>query len=881
MNPRRGRGRGYYQKPMKVEPEIPQNLTDGKMSTSKYKEHGKECCGEIKMNLDLNYQDQVFFDRLKSLWKMLKKSQPVIDLLTNYYLQYQSNPYEQTLRLMYACQDFHSAKAKSLPFFIIEQFASFIDQHPVLRCHLIDSMKLDAYKLMIKQNTPSLTKLVAEIYEMSSSGEIFLDLVKCMIRNKQYKEACQSIILLGIQERFSLEDCLIPLIYQDKLFLLDDYLTPCPRLQEEVVVYLDNILGMPSVRHAAIEFASNHNVSEVKWEKMHSKPFKKLITRLMKKFNLPSHLTPNLNKRRNAGTLHFLLHKRYIEEGFSDESWKEMIQEAVGDDFDLQKELVVQVACYGDVAEALKWAHFYHIDREYWPYGVRLYADDRWTEPTVTSQEETEYWDEPQPPLEYHKLALSIEDIHFVDNAKSFQEFLDPGLKDVDIVGIDCEWKPSFGGQKSELALMQISSRNKVFILDVPALSLIAHAWHQLDKALFNKCDILKLGFGFISDVSVIKGSISGLSFSTNQIGFLDLLSLWRLLEKHPHVVFPHGQTSGLSLSNLVQQCLGAPLDKSEQFSNWDKRPLRTSQLVYAALDAYCLIEIYDVIKHCCEDAAFPFEEVCYNLMTNENFPKKKNKKPAKKDEQKSQVDIPQPESHVTEEIPADRIKLVCDTMLQGLGKKLRRCGVDTAILENDRDHMECVRIALNEQRYILTKGTVFNKLVGYVVPGYCYKVISDDIDVQIKEVLAYYHIKVTKDHVFSRCQFCNGDSFVKVCSSTMKMMASRNAPPRYLTPPLYSMEVATGFSSDEDFNDEEPGPPIVTCLKKDAFPDEKIDVGLCQTRMGAHIQMAHIPEDILNNVDMFHICEECGKVYWDGSHFGRVVHGALHGIVQ
>ena len=52
--------------------------------------------------------------------------------------------------------------------------------------------------------------------------------------------------------------------------------------------------------------------------------------------------------------------------------------------------------------------------------------------------------------------------------------------------------------------------------------------------------------------------------------------------------------TDGKGLSGLVQSIFGLPLDKRDQLSDWDKRPLTNDQFLYAALDAYVLVELYN-----------------------------------------------------------------------------------------------------------------------------------------------------------------------------------------------------------------------------------------------------------------------------------------------
>lgn len=54
-------------------------------------------------------------------------------------------------------------------------------------------------------------------------------------------------------------------------------------------------------------------------------------------------------------------------------------------------------------------------------------------------------WEVDNGPINYYGLKLSIDSIKVVNNPSSFEEFLDHGLKDVSIVGIDSEWKPCFG----------------------------------------------------------------------------------------------------------------------------------------------------------------------------------------------------------------------------------------------------------------------------------------------------------------------------------------------------------------------------------------------------------------------------------------------------
>ncbi len=53
-----------------------------------------------------------------------------------------------------------------------------------------------------------------------------------------------------------------------------------------------------------------------------------------------------------------------------------------------------------------------------------------------------------------------------------------------------------------------------------------------------------------------------------------------------------------ISLNKMTEHCFGKCLDKTEQCSNWERRPLNVSQIEYAAMDAYILVKMLQYVKY-------------------------------------------------------------------------------------------------------------------------------------------------------------------------------------------------------------------------------------------------------------------------------------------
>ncbi|KAF0304468.1 Ecdysone-induced protein 78C [Amphibalanus amphitrite] len=88
--------------------------------------------------------------------------------------------------------------------------------------------------------------------------------------------------------------------------------------------------------------------------------------------------------------------------------------------------------------------------------------------------------------------------------------------------------------------------------------------------------------------------------------------------------------------------------------------------------------------------------------------------------------------------IRPDAFRAVCDTMVQGLGKKPRSIGADVAILENGDDHDQCVVLPRRENRVILTRARrqLHRRMAGLVSTGLRYRVDAEKAADQLEEVV-------------------------------------------------------------------------------------------------------------------------------------------------
>ncbi|VDL82727.1 unnamed protein product [Nippostrongylus brasiliensis] len=295
------------------------------------------------------------------------------------------------------------------------------------------------------------------------------------------------------------------------------------------------------------------------------------------------------------------------------------------------------------------------LEKDFHDYGAAGYW--RRMQPALmhrtTIRNRNELYRDPLLPTEdYLNFRPDVQSIIFVNTAADLHmlsaelnrlKSKDPFSKLV--VGLDAEWSAYVAISKA--TILQLSLRDRIYIIDLDNRSeLSAGVLRDFFDMLFLDKMILKLGFQFNEDLVQMRAAVPhcrALFEPENVICvgklFAELLEHTERLKdgdeilsevlppvtvtaddkdqsesgdqgevenaadavvpqpKSPQVESVLQRTVNRGLSYMCERVLGRPLDKTEQCSVWDRRPLRSSQLRYAAMDAYCLVLIYDV---CC-----------------------------------------------------------------------------------------------------------------------------------------------------------------------------------------------------------------------------------------------------------------------------------------
>nr|XP_038043968.1 exonuclease mut-7 homolog isoform X6 [Anas platyrhynchos] len=667
-------------------------------------------------------------------------------------------------------------KGHSLGYYITSELQLWMKEHPAVQQSGMKLKKLQTRVLRILAQCPAnLLDPLISIYQLHTADRNYLlGHVSHLYHRGDYKEAAILSIKLKLQPDQDVEKMCMPLLFQDKINLMEDYVGEYPELQCKLVQILDTWCEPGfNIRDIARQY---QGLSRYKPDKLNRKMLSKLVFRLLDRFNVDPALCPNVINQRHLRTLNYLFYKRFVEKTMTQENWTDHVQSTVGENQWLQGHLIQLLISYCDLNTAARWAQRCNLPKEILPNGVADELQKLKIQESVEEATKAEKYEEINK-KDYYQLPIPRANIHFLQKWEEMLQCWEKVLQPGQIVAIDMEWRPSFGMVgKPRVSLLQIAVKDEVFLLDLPQLLEQAEMEGEKEKLphfiqmLYSDAAITKLGYGMSGDLSSLAATCFALKGMDKQSqGVVDLLTVDKQLQKasidwkkSSRKVEQSHEDKGIrqpekGLSLLVQHVLGKPLDKTEQLSNWEKRPLREEQIIYAASDAYCLLEIYE--KLCKDPTSFGLNSDLTKSLVGKPTIKARAKKQLNKQE------VPSPcgqqckgsekeTSRPPAPISAKEFSVVCDNMLQGLGRYLRCLGVDVRMLENEDDHRKAAEIARQEGRVILTSGLPYQTLQSQVGEGRCFSVnCSEKAKEQALQVLKHFNVQVTLEDIFSRCQ--------------------------------------------------------------------------------------------------------------------------------
>lgn len=505
----------------------------------------------------------------------------------------------------------------------------------ICNCEKRQQSVLKAFEVACGKNMPMLGSL-NKVYKFTAHLDYLRPTILTYMDKINFSDQALLVGELQIQESFSMEKIVIPLMLIDKYTSIDDYIKGNETVLIQVVELCERLCD-PSVKLKELAM-SYENVQRKKVDKFKTKIIARYASSCLKRIKRSSLIASkykNIAIQLKVTQMRFLINLRYDKWGsdpISFEAWIELILDLVGDDEFLQNKLLLELMQYKkDIEVANKFLDIFGYDKNLnkLPDSLKEFFLNNIEFIKADSKEDST---EPQPAKKFHYPTefLNESKIKFIECPESFVDMLNYFEEaKPKVIGLDCEWKPTFdlvdvsneNEKRNFASTLQISSKERSFVIDVKFLidRLSEDVVNRFGELILFNESLMKFGYSFQQDSKKLALSFPSFKhkfteFEDDVINIDEIVTEfqknWNLFPHLTSEVVPKDkkQRSAKGLSELTRKCFGAPLNKSECLSNWDKRPLRQAQLNYAALDAFVLLQIHEFIQARCKDLNVEFD---------------------------------------------------------------------------------------------------------------------------------------------------------------------------------------------------------------------------------------------------------------------------------
>ena len=184
------------------------------------------------------------------------------------------------------------------------------------------------------------------------------------------------------------------------------------------------------------------------------------------------------------------------------------------------------------------------------------------------------------------QINLKTTKIIFVDNTEILRENI-KYFRRSKYIGIDSEWSsiPLTVNNQESASILQISNyiETRVLIIDLHKMKNDIEFFNLFKN---NFSDKIFIGYDF--NKNDIEQFFDEMQIMFKNAEIIDLIDMYqnKYIEK------------ASSLKNMCEKLLEKKMCKYEQCSNWENRPLKKSQLHYAAYDAIVCVSLFKVLKN-------------------------------------------------------------------------------------------------------------------------------------------------------------------------------------------------------------------------------------------------------------------------------------------